>query len=64
MGYPRPLKIVYQAYQNWGGSWSKRRFSNAMGEHGYKTEGRDNQGRALYRGLGLVNPQKQFNKQD
>jgi putative DNA primase/helicase len=45
--------VLYQAYQKWGGGWSQRRFSQAMGDHGYKTDGRDGAGRAIYRGVGL-----------
>lgn len=45
---------LFEAYQKWGGALKQRSFSQAMGDHGYKTEGRDNQGRALYHGIGLI----------
>jgi putative DNA primase/helicase len=46
--------LAHEAYKRWGGAWSQRRFSQAMTDHGYKTDGRDKDGRAIYRGLGLL----------
>lgn len=45
---------LYEAYKKWGGAWSMQRFSRSMGDHGYKKGGRDGQGRALYRGIGII----------
>jgi putative DNA primase/helicase len=48
---------LFDAYEKWGGELNKRRFSQAMAECGFVTKGRDGAGRALYHGLGLLEPE-------
>ena len=52
---------LFSAYEKWGGELNKRRFSQAMAERGFVTKGRDGAGRALYHGIGLLEPESEQN---